>query len=238
MSHQESLSTLSARKQSDRTDLGWGTGAALSTTRIASRGETVVRQERSERARQAVLDSAVELLVDQGIGGLTTRAVQRHSGLSRGAFLHHFPTREDLLAATAAELVGRRAARADELIQRLDRERPTNRLRASIETGRDLFAGPDFLAEQELWNAARTDPALRASMRPVVEDLDRRIAEQLPRLFGADLAAHPRFATVAVLSVELAAGMAIVRAARGDRGQKRLLDAWCEAAALLLADRS
>lgn len=195
----------------------------------------MVRQERGERAVRAVLDAAVALLIDEGITGLTTRRAQQQSGLSRGAFLHHFPTRQALLAATAGELLRRRGDRADELIDRMDATKPANRLRAAIETGREVFSGPDFLAEQELWQAARTDPALRASLRPVVEYLDSRIADQLPRLFGADIAAHPRFPIVAILSLELATGMAIARGVRGGQGEQELLDAWSEAATMLLA---
>ena len=57
--------------------------------------------------RQKLLDAAVECLIELGVAGTTTLAVQRRVGASRGALLHHFPTHAELLAASVAELVRR-----------------------------------------------------------------------------------------------------------------------------------
>lgn len=195
-------------------------------------------QDRGERTRAAALSAAIDILVESGITALTTRAAQTRSDLSRGAFLHHFPTREHLLAATVEELVNRRSARADDLIGQLDAASPDNRLRAAIATGRALFSGPDLLAEMELWQAARTDPALRSALEPVVHRVNQRLADQLPQLFGREIAAHPRFPVIALLTLELAAGMAMLGPLRGNRSDESLLDAWAEAAAALLGQSS
>jgi AcrR family transcriptional regulator len=56
--------------------------------------------ERRATTRQALLDAAADVLVDEGLAGFTTSAVVARSGLSNGALFGHFPTRLDLLAAT------------------------------------------------------------------------------------------------------------------------------------------
>lgn len=194
----------------------------------------MARQERAVRSRAAALGAAIVLLTDEGYSALTTRAVQEASGLTRGAFLHHFPTREALLAATVEELVARRAARAQELIDAFAADPPPDRLTAAITTVRSLLSGPDFLAEIELWGAARTSPALMAALRPVLTRIQAKLREQLAELFGPEITAHPDYPAVAALTRELSVGLALTGPLRGGRGDARLLDHWCRAATSLL----
>lgn len=52
--------------------------------------------------RNACISCALELLEDEGLNGLTLRAVGQRAGVSRTAPYRHFSTKRDLLAATAA----------------------------------------------------------------------------------------------------------------------------------------
>ena len=61
----------------------------------------------SETMRSRILDSAVECLIEHGVAGTTTLAVQHRAEVSRGALLHYFPNHASLLAASVAELVRR-----------------------------------------------------------------------------------------------------------------------------------
>lgn len=189
---------------------------------------------RGERARAAVIDAAIALLTAGGYTALTTRAVQETSGLSRGSMLHQFRTREDLLAATIEELVARRAARAEQMIAKFLADPPGDRLTAAIVAVRELFSGPDFLAEMELWAAARTNPTLRETLVPVVERIGSRLREQLAELFGAELAAHPDYPKVSMLTVEVSRGLAFSAPIRRGHGDPVLLEYWCAAAATML----
>ncbi|AXK89089.1 TetR/AcrR family transcriptional regulator [Nocardia farcinica] len=194
----------------------------------------MARQARGERARAAIIDAAIAILTDAGYSALTTRAVQAACGLSRGSLLFQFPTREDLLAAVIDELVGRRATRAQRIIDEFAARPPADRLVAAIAAVRELFSGPDFLAEMELWSAARTNPALHTSLVPLVEKIGARLREQLTELFGPEIAAHPHYPQVAMLTVELARGLAFSAPIRRGHGDRSVLEFWQAAAATML----
>lgn len=194
----------------------------------------MVRQARGERTRAAAIEAAIAILTESGYTGLTTRAVQHAGGIARGSLLHQFPTREDLLAATVVELVDRRAERAERIIARFEARPPADRVAAAIGAVRELFSGADFLAEMELWAAARTNPTLRDALTGVIDGISRRLREQLARLFGAEVAAHPDYPRVAMLTVEVARGLAFSAPVRRGRGDTQLLDYWTTAATAML----
>ncbi|MFB7719519.1 TetR/AcrR family transcriptional regulator [Nocardia sp. NPDC056100] len=191
-------------------------------------------QARGERSRTAALNAAIAILTDSGYAALTTRAVQQASGLSRGSFLHHFPTREDLLAATIEELIERRAQRAQRMIERFAVDPPADRLTAAIAAVRELCSGPDFLAEMELWASARTNPDFRETLIPVTDRIAKRLRDQLTELFGPEIATDPEFPTLAMLTVEIARGLAFSAPTRRGRGDTVMLDYWARAATAML----
>lgn len=195
-----------------------------------------VRVAQREATRRRIVQVAVELLIDRGLAATTTVEVQRIGGFSRGALLHHFPTREAMLGATIRELMERnetavREAAADVPVG-LDRvTRAVRVLGASM-------VRPAFVAELELWAAARTDIALR----DVLRDEERRARRDLYRVvadvFGADLVVSDRYPMVASLTVQFLRGLAISDVLRGEgSGTERLLMDWAAVARAILAGR-
>lgn len=55
------------------------------------------RKKQPEVVRRQLLDVAGQLLMDEGVKGLTLDAVAKRSGVSKGGLLHHFPNRQALL---------------------------------------------------------------------------------------------------------------------------------------------
>jgi AcrR family transcriptional regulator len=107
-------------------------------------------QARSVATRAALLDAALESLVARGYAATTTVEIARRAGVSRGAQLHHFPTKAELLTAAVEHLLDRRLAE--------------DRLDAAADLLWTMFTGPAFVAWVELWIAARTDPELAAAV--------------------------------------------------------------------------
>ena len=55
--------------------------------------------------RNQILDTAIDILCDDGVGGLTHRQVDSRTGLPAGTTSNYFRTRQALLEATAARTV-------------------------------------------------------------------------------------------------------------------------------------
>ena len=120
------------------------------------------QEERSAETRARLLDATLESLIEFGYARTSTTAVCARAGLSRGAQLHHFPTKADLVIAAVAHLARRRA-------EELRREvvpggSDAERLDRALDMIWTSFSGPLFSAALELWIAARSDAELRASL--------------------------------------------------------------------------
>jgi AcrR family transcriptional regulator len=60
--------------------------------------------ERRETTRRQLLEAAVKLIRNNGFGGLRTIEVADLAGVSRGALLHHFPSKHELVVAVLAHV--------------------------------------------------------------------------------------------------------------------------------------
>ena len=140
------------------------------------------QEERRAVTRAALLDAALEILVERGYEGTTTGRVSERAGLSRGAHQHHFGTRAELLAAALEEL----ALRRGEDIRREVASLPAGdeRIEQALDAIWGWFTGPLFQASIDLAAAARTDEELRASLAPV----ERRLSQETLRCCRAMLA--------------------------------------------------
>src|SRR3989337_1785880 len=70
----------------------------------------VPQEERSRAMRQRLLEATIECLGERGWAGTSTTLVSRRAGVSRGAQLHHFPTKADLVVAAVEHLTEVRGA--------------------------------------------------------------------------------------------------------------------------------
>jgi AcrR family transcriptional regulator len=182
------------------------------------------QEERSAETRARLLDATIACLIERGYAGTTTAAVAERAGVSRGAQLHHFPTRAELVVRAVAHLAKRRA---DEL-RREAAELPgrDDRLDAVLELMWTSFSGPLFYASLELWVAARTDPELHAGVYELERNVGRAMRE-LWREFVGDAASERDFDELVELSLHLLRGMALQRVLRDDdRERRRHFDHW------------
>src|SRR2546423_7765168 len=75
------------------------------------------KQARAHATRRRLLDAAVEELLEHGYVGLTTQAVARRAGVSRGAQQNYFPHKATLVIEAVRHL-GRQGR--DQLMERVD----------------------------------------------------------------------------------------------------------------------
>src|SRR5437867_3287963 len=100
-------------------------------------------QARSRATRVALLDAALESLVERGYAATTTIETARRAGVSRGAQLHHFPTKATLLTAAVQHLLERRLTDFRATLAGLDPSR--DRLDAATDLLWAMFNGPVFV---------------------------------------------------------------------------------------------
>lgn len=183
------------------------------------------RDEQREATRAGIVDAAVKSLIEVGVAATTTLEVQRRAGVSRGALLHHFPTREELFGAAISLLVARNEqAVRQELTTAVTEDDPLLR---SLRVLRAVMRGPSFAAELELWAVSRTDPRLRNALRHAEGAARRDLYRVVDEVMGPELTASAAYPTVAELTVQLLRGIAISDVlSREEAGRDALLEQW------------
>jgi AcrR family transcriptional regulator len=184
----------------------------------------VPQEERSRAMRERLLDATVECLVEVGFAGTSTTLVSQRAGVSRGAQLHHFPTKNDLVLAAVEHLTRARGEALVAAMKRLsDGERRT---REVLDALAEHFASDVFVAALELWVAARTDPGLLEAVGPLERKVGRETHRLTVELLGAD-ESQPGVRELVQATLDLVRGLGLANTISDDRRRRsRILDQW------------
>ncbi|HEY8515965.1 MAG TPA: TetR/AcrR family transcriptional regulator [Candidatus Binatia bacterium] len=173
------------------------------------------QEERSATTRARLLDAAVESLVELGYGGTTTTVVAERAGVSRGAQLHHFGTRAQLIGAAVQHVFQGLTDAYREGFAAIPPD--ADRVEAAVDLLWKMFLQPRHLAALDLYLAARTDPELRAALAPVAAR-HRENVMKLAREYFPEAAKHgARFTVLLDLILDAMLGMAVARGLYGER---------------------
>lgn len=148
----------------------------------------VPRQRRSQAQRSAetrarILESTIECLVKHGYAGTTMPRVAEMAGLTRGAQVHHFGSRDELMVAAVQYLATTRTAAAVPTFggRITSTDDPLDTI---LDIAWDIHSEAMFIPIVELWVAGRTDPALRGEVSKletiVLTTLIGAVAEFVP----------------------------------------------------------
>ena len=172
------------------------------------------RSERTADSRLLILEAAVGCLVEDGYAGASTLAVQARAGVSRGRLLHHFPSRAELLVAATEHLATTRLTEIRRRAAAMMAGLPPGpeRIDRAVDLMWATFQEPPFWAAVELWTAARTDPELRAALRPEERRLRTAIRRVADEIWGPEIAVAPLYAELCQLLFTSMRGVAIVYA--------------------------
>ena len=163
--------------------------------------------ERSAAMRRKLIDAAIGCLCDLGFGKTTLQRVTDRAGVSRGAVLHHFPTRVDLLLAVAE-------ASASE------QDKTVARKLAGIEDRRELYDAitqatweamvqPPSIALLEIMMGARSDAELAEQFPPFIERRQRLQRESVWEI-AKHLGVEDRDMIITMVHLHLAAMRGLV----------------------------
>lgn len=185
-------------------------------------------QARAAATRLLLLDTTIDCLSELGYAGTTGPAVAERAGLSRGAQLHHFGTRDQMVIAAVEHLAQRRLARVnDDLMRRIGAgsEASSGASDSVALTALELLAeatsGPLYGATLELWAAARTDVDLRGQLVPAEE----RVHAGLREVCRSWITADPLLIQM-TLDLLLGRGVSGMLVAHPSKWQRDVLQRW------------
>ena len=144
---------------------------------------------KSLRTRARILECALALFAELGVVAATNPLIAERAGLTRGAMLYHFPSRDGLVAAAADYIQASRARALNEAAEQAPAG--ADLAEHAIDAYWSLLHTPAFIAFAELEAAARVDPAIARAIAPAQAAFDEaRASEQFSRILQAGTGAR------------------------------------------------
>jgi AcrR family transcriptional regulator len=162
--------------------------------------------ERSSATQQALVDAAIELLIERGWAATTTVAICERAGCTRGAVVHHYPSLSALLAHALESLY-------DDFTR--SPRPPATTMTASLNAVWRAVGDPRFKAVIEAWSAAGNDPELTAELAPAITRFAKLVAPSSGGLQGVSRDADAR--AFYLTAREAMLGLALGRATNGGK---------------------
>lgn len=155
---------------------------------VSSRPERRTQAERSAYTRSVLLDAAIKTLFERGYASTTTTLVATEAGISRGAMLHQFSTKSDLMIFVVEEVFRREVAQYAELLRGIDG--PRDRGLAYTEAVWSVLSQPSGVAVLEILQGSRSDPELGGRLRVTQARIEEEALAVLKNYFegGVSLA--------------------------------------------------
>lgn len=133
--------------------------------------------------RARLLDATVACLAEHGYAHTSTTLICRLAGVSRGAQVHHFPLKQDLMVAAVEHVF---EARRTDFRAALEGIKPgEGRLSEALDRMWQVGEGRPTAAWLELVVAGRTDPELHGRVVAATERLRAAGAVELALLTGS-----------------------------------------------------
>lgn len=177
--------------------------------------------------RRRICEAAAQSLSANGYHGASVAQIVQAAEISPGALLHHFPTKEDLVAATASYLLDRSVkwfARAKEGLVRSS----GGYAEVIRKSWREQFQSDDYAALLEILVAARTEEGLRERVDPALRDWRRKVDAELSDLLPGDLK-RKQLEAILTISRCLMTGLVVHDSLLGDRARiDGVIAAWLD----------
>ncbi|WP_083336145.1 TetR/AcrR family transcriptional regulator [Mycobacteroides saopaulense] len=120
------------------------------------------QEERSAAMQARLLEATIDCLVEFGYSGTTTSRIASRAGVTRGALIHHFQSKSELMAESVRHLAFKRTQAVLEELMAMDQS--ADPIERYLDVLWRIHQGPLFVAVVELLIAARTEPDLRVHL--------------------------------------------------------------------------
>ncbi|MEZ5498773.1 MAG: TetR/AcrR family transcriptional regulator [Steroidobacteraceae bacterium] len=163
--------------------------------------------QKSASTRRQILEAAIKCFADLGYARSTTTVVAAKAAVSRGAMLHHFPSKRDMVTAAVEHLHAKRLRAFRKAMSSTPPD--GDQVRQGVIGYWQHVKHPLFVAFFELAVAARTDRELAQILRPVQEAFEAEWRRTALDLFPLWRGKGEKFEIGFNLSRYLLEGMAI-----------------------------
>ena len=182
--------------------------------------------QKSAMTRDRILDAAISCFINLGYTNVTTAKVASAAGVSRGAMLHHFPSKTELIQAAVEYLHDKLLEDYTERVRIIPGKlKGRKRRRAGLEAYWQHLTGDLFTAYHELCVAGRTDQELKEILERSSVEFDRHVQESNFELFNEWNDREDRFRLAMDVTKFLMEGMAVGQMVVGrEERVNRLLD--------------
>lgn len=176
------------------------------------------QDERIEETRERLLRAAVKILNDRGYANFRIAEVSDVSGVSRGGLIHHFPSKDALIAAVLEYVFQRLLKRSEAKLGTVSDK--SSALSAMVECGAQFFFGPDFPIYIDLVLAARRGGPLPNTARAIA----RRQSLWLEEFWASSLMSHGvdehKAKSAAAMIFSLMRGLAVTAIGRPETDER------------------
>jgi AcrR family transcriptional regulator len=184
-------------------------------------GQEGWQARKSAATRDQIISAAIRCIVELSYSRATTMKIAESAGLSRGATLHHFPSKMDIIRAAVDHLHEKRL----QAFRRSIREIPpgADMVHLAVHSYWAHVNHPIYVAFIELSVAARTDPELREILRPAQLAFDHEWYTTAREVFPEWQSDPKAFDLALNLTQQLMEGMAISFFTHARQDNKELL---------------
>lgn len=175
--------------------------------------------ERSAATRKVLLEAAIKCLYEHGYGTTTTILVAEIAGVSRGAMLHQFPSKADLMTFVVDAVFEDEVRQYSKLLKGI--EDPRERLLAYPMAVWKLQSRPAGVAVLEIFQGSRSDKILARKLKPVQSKIDKAAISALEAEFPQGVSI-PLLQLIVGVGRGLAISQVIAPAARSGKAPMEL----------------
>ncbi|MCA0900539.1 TetR/AcrR family transcriptional regulator [Microbulbifer agarilyticus] len=149
-----------------------------------SEGEVSWQSKKSAMTRDRILEAAIDCFINLGYANVTTAKVADAAGVSRGAMLHHFPSKTELIQAAVEYLHSKLLDDYTQRVARIPKKlKGKERRRAGLDAYWEHLTGDLFVVYHELCVAGRTDEELNSILERATARFEEHVHESNHELF-------------------------------------------------------
>lgn len=141
----------------------------------------------SEDTKQALLDSAAKLAIEEGMGAVSLKAVAEGAGVTKGGLFHYFDNKQALIEELFDQLIGRLDNKIDELMA-------SDNVAYGAFTRAYIRSALEHLEEQSPWTAISF---AMEDNDALIERWNRWLSARLTRHYSSDYDARLEIARLA-----------------------------------------